>query len=118
MVDLARAERVAEAWIAGWNAHDIEAVLALYGEDAEQVSPLAARLLGGPIVRGKDALREYFRTGLRRSPDLRFELIDVFAGVSSITIVYHNHRQQRVAETLVLDDSGKIVQVLVAHRPA
>jgi hypothetical protein len=119
MMDPDQTQAIANAWITAWNTHDVEAVLSLYRDDAEQTSPLVVQLLGRPdgTVRGKDELRAYFSEGLRRSPELHFELIDVFAGVSSITVTYRNHRKQVVAETMVIDEQGMLARVLVSHRP-
>lgn len=120
MIEFTRARSIADAWIAAWNAGDIETLLSLYRDDAEHTSPLVVRWLNRPngTVRTKNELRGYFSEGLRRSPDLNFELIEVFAGVSSITIIYGNHRKQVVAETLVFDEQGKIGRVFVNHRPS
>jgi hypothetical protein len=48
-MDRSTAHTFVTAWLRGWNDHDLEA-----------------------------ALREYWREGLRRIPDLRFELVDVY----------------------------------------
>src|SRR5687767_383183 len=64
----------ARRWIAAWNARDLEAVLAMFADDAVFTSPLARRLQpdSGGIVHGKQALREYWQTALEQAPDLRF----------------------------------------------
>lgn len=42
--------------------------------DCVFTSPLAARLTGDAVVRGKAGLRDYWRLGLEQHPSLRFEL--------------------------------------------
>ena len=39
-------------------------------------------------LRGKAAVRAYWQTALQQHPDLHFELVDVFVGVSSMVILY------------------------------
>src|SRR6476661_1669200 len=83
------AVRAAE-WIAAWNAHDLERILAHYAENVQFTSPFAIRLMdvsSGTIV-GKAALREYFVAGLKAYPELRFQLRHVCAGVNSFCVVY------------------------------
>lgn len=62
-------------WVAAWNRADAEWVLARFADDAEFVSPLAARVTGQPDIHGKLALRDYWQRALRaRSAPPKFEL--------------------------------------------
>lgn len=45
------AMKLANEWVAAWNAHDLERILAHYEEFVELTSPAAARLLGRPEVK-------------------------------------------------------------------
>ena len=51
-----------EDWLAAWNGHDIDAVLAHFHDDVVFTSPIAARVVpeSGGMVRGKAALRAYW----------------------------------------------------------
>jgi ketosteroid isomerase-like protein len=40
--------KLANHWIAAWNAHDLDLILSHYEEAVELTSPVAARLLGTP----------------------------------------------------------------------
>ncbi|HVB40897.1 MAG TPA: nuclear transport factor 2 family protein [Terriglobales bacterium] len=113
-IDAARG--FAESWIAAWNAHDLEAILAHYDDAASSSSRVAARLLGNPEVNGKAALRAYFQRGLEAHPDLAFQLNDVLVGVASIVICFttSGHRN---AEVLEMSAAGKITRVW-AHQSA
>ncbi|MCW2512957.1 MAG: hypothetical protein JWR11_1999, partial [Mycobacterium sp.] len=75
-------------WVEAWNAHDVEAVLAHFHDDVVFSSPVAARVLPQTrgVVRGKDALREYWMTALDLLPDLHFEVIGVYRGESLLVI--------------------------------
>jgi hypothetical protein len=93
----------AQSWLDAWNSHDIDAVLAHFSDDATFSSPVARELLGESheVLRGKAAIRGYWEEGLRRIPDLRFELIDVYAGIDVIVINFRNQRGSLVCEVLL-----------------
>jgi hypothetical protein len=94
-----------DGWLRAWNAHDLDAVLHHFADDVVFSSPVAGRLLEGSdgVVRGKAALRAYWTEGLRRIPDLRFELVGVYTGVDTIVINYRNQRGGLVNEVLTFD---------------
>jgi steroid delta-isomerase-like uncharacterized protein len=111
-----KARAFAEAWIAAWNAHDLEAILAHYAEEVELTSPVAAQLLGvadGRVV-GLARLRTYFARGLEAFPELRFELVNVLAGAGSVVLYYKNQRGTQSAEYMEIAANGKVMRV-VAH---
>lgn len=114
------AHAFAKEWVDAWNAHDLERVLAHYADEVELVSPRAAQVVpeSGGVIRGKVALRAYWTKAMAGAPDLRFELDDVFTSVSGATILYRNHRGQRVAETLLWNAGGRVVRTVIAHAPA
>src|SRR5271154_2039011 len=92
-MDAAFANDFAAQWLDGWNAHDLEAILAHFADDVVFTSPLALRIVGGShgVLRGKEALRAYWREGLRRNAELHFEIADLYLGVDTIVIHYRNH---------------------------
>src|SRR5260370_39624940 len=66
------ARNLADVWVAGWNAHDLDLIITHYEDTVELTSPVAAQLLGtsdGKVV-GKASFKAYFRRGLRASPAL------------------------------------------------
>ncbi|WP_340314448.1 nuclear transport factor 2 family protein [Rhizorhabdus argentea] len=95
----------AAQWCAGWNAHDLDRVLAHFHEDVVFTSPVAASLLPetAGVLRGKAALRSYWAEGLRRIPDLHFTVEAVFAGINTLVIQYLNQKGVTVSEVLVFD---------------
>jgi len=99
------------AWAAAWNSHDVEAVLSRFHDDVVFTSPTAARVVpaSGGVVRGKQALREYWTEGLRQLPDLHFTVERVYAGVSVLVITYRNRGGSPVDEVLVFSD-GLVVE--------
>lgn len=117
MISREKAIDEAQAWIAAWNRHDLDAVMAHYAEALEFVSPLVVHRLGRPdgTIRAKAELRQYFAASLGPGSELRFELDDVLVGVGSYTVLYRNHRVQKVAETVFPDAAGLIARAYVHH---
>lgn len=105
--------KLAQHWIDAWNSHDLESILSHYDDHIILASPVALKLLNGDgTVRGKAALREYFKQGLQAYPDLRFDLIDTLWGIETIVIYYVNNvRGTKTAEVLLLNAAGKIQRV-------
>lgn len=112
LIDRNWARDFAREWIEAWNSHDIDRILSHYANDFEMSSPLIVERVGLPagVLRGRDAVREYWLPGLSMEPPLKFELIDVFAGISEITIYYRNIGRRLVIETLFFDDAGKVTR--------
>jgi predicted ester cyclase len=108
--------KLAEHWVAAWNAHDLESIMSHYDDAVELTSPVAARLLGTPDgkVVGKASLRAYFQRGLEAFPDLKFRLEEVLWGLHSVVLYYTNQTGTRVAELMELSAEGKVARV-VAH---
>ena len=101
----------AQHWLSAWNRHDLEALLEHFTDDVVFTSPVAAQLLPGSdgVIKGKDALRAYWTEGLRRIPDLRFEVVDVYAGIDVLVINYRNQKGGLVNEVLRFAD-GLVIE--------
>jgi len=109
--------KLANEWVAAWNAHDLDAILTHYEEAVELTSPAAAQLLGradGKVV-GKANLRAYFKRGLEAYPELRFELEDVLSGLNSVVLYYKNQKGTRTAEFMEVSAGGKVVRVVANY---
>jgi hypothetical protein len=104
-------EKFADQWVRAWNVHDVEAVLAHFHDDVVFTSPVAARVVSDSagVVNGKESLRQYWTAALRTLPDLHFELIGVYRGVSTLVINYRNHRGELANEVLTFE--GSLVRV-------
>jgi ketosteroid isomerase-like protein len=104
-MDRAEATRFAKRWERDWNAHDLDGLLTHFSDEVVFTSPVAARLMPDcdGVIRGKDALRDYWAEGLRLLPELRFEVEAVYAGVETIVINYRNQTGNRVCEVLTFD---------------
>ncbi len=109
--------KFANHWVEAWNSHDLEEIMSHYASDVVLVSPVAAKILNDPsgVVRGKDALRTYFKRGLEAYPDLKFELVDVMWGLSSVVLYYVNQKSTKTGKFMEIDASGKVVRVVANY---
>jgi predicted ester cyclase len=109
--------KLAQHWIAAWNAHDLDLIMTHYEDAIELTSPIVAQLLGTPAgkVIGKTNLKAYFQRGLEAYPDLHFRLEDVFLGVSSVVLLYTNQKGRHTAEFMELSAAGKVVRVVANY---
>lgn len=111
---------VAERWFAAFNAHDLEALLALYTDDAEHFSPKLAmrRPETRGLVRGKEALRSWWQDAFERLPTLQYEVRTLTANDERVFMEYIRHVADepdlRVGEVLEVRD-GRIVASRVYH---
>ena len=106
------ADAYAEEWVRAWNAHDVDRVLAHFTDDVVFTSPVAARVVpgSGGVVRGKSALRDYWTAALAQFPELKFELLGVYRGESTLVINYRNHRDDLVNEVLTFGADGLVCE--------
>jgi ketosteroid isomerase-like protein len=116
MLDGRQAQEFAEEWYAAWNSRELERILAHYAPDVVFSSPFVTALLGREdgTVRGLAELRAYFGPALERYPDLHFEPLSLFVGVDSVVLHYRSVGGRIAAETMQLDEQGRVIRVL-AH---
>ncbi|SHM23310.1 nuclear transport factor 2 family protein [Bradyrhizobium lablabi] len=104
-------------WIAAWNSHDLERVLALYADDFEMTSDKIPALGfdASGTLRGKENVRAYWSKALSMIPNLHFELIDTYVSPDSVVVFYQNERGKKICEYLRLDAEGNIRQGSANH---
>lgn len=111
---------IAERWFAAFNAHDLEALLALYTDGARHYSPKlkARRPESGGLVHGKGALRDWWRDAFERLPTLHYELLKLTADDDQVFMEYVRHvageEDLRVGEVLEVRN-GLIIASRVYH---
>jgi 8-oxo-dGTP diphosphatase len=104
----------ARAWLDAFNARDLEALLALYADDAEHTSPkLRDRDPESEgRVRGKPALRAWWADAMQRLPGLRYQCRHLTASGGRVFMEYDRINPGdptlAVAEVLVCD--GGLIQ--------
>src|SRR3954464_14405070 len=84
---------IARAWLDAFNRHDVDALVALYADDATHTSPKIRALhpdTGGKLV-GKAALAAWWRHANRRLPGLRYEATAIVADEARAIIEYLRH---------------------------
>ena len=106
------ANAFAHEWVSAWNAHDLERILSHWADDCVFVSARVTQIMGDPsgTVRGKAALRAYWKRGLEVLPDLHFELHTIFVGFDSVVLGYRNQRGQECAEMVRLGPNGLAIE--------
>ncbi|MVN20751.1 YybH family protein [Mucilaginibacter arboris] len=112
------AEAFTAEWINAWNAHDIDRVLLKYRDDFWIETPRALEVVptSGGKVFGKEAIRDYWRTSMKRRPDLHFKLLDLLVGIDSLSIYYLNTAtNKRAVEMLCFDSNQKVTKVIVNY---
>jgi hypothetical protein len=117
MLTSENARRFAYEWIAAWNSHDLDQIMTHYADNVVLISPVAAKLLNDPsgAVKGKQAVRAYFEKGLEAYPHLKFELIEVMWGLSSVVLHYVNQKGMKSGEFMEMDSAGKVVKVVANY---
>jgi hypothetical protein len=116
MMTREEALRFAEGWAAAWNAHDLDRILAHYSDDFEMTTPFIVELAGEPsgTLKGKGQVGAYWRRALAGIPDLRFEVLDVFAGVGSVVLYYQAVLGLLGCQVFFFDCQGKVCKA-AAH---
>lgn len=119
VIDAEWARELAAEWVAAWNSHDLERILAHYTDDFEMRSPLIAERGFSPsgALRGKPAIRPYWAAGLAATPPIRFELLDAYAGADAVVIHYRSVCRRLVTEILELDAERRIVRGSACYGP-
>jgi ketosteroid isomerase-like protein len=112
--------KIAREWLRAFNARELDALLSLYADDAVHVSPKlrVRRPETEGKVRGKAALREWWRDSFERLPGLRYEEITLTADDQRVFMEYlrkaPNEADFVVAEVLDVTN-GKITGSRVYH---
>jgi hypothetical protein len=102
----------AQDWISAWNSHDLAKVLSHYSDDFEMTSPMIAKVTGNScgVLKGKNAVGNYWAKALEMVPDLHFELMMVCAGVNSITIQYRGVGGRIAVEVFSFGPDRKVIK--------
>ena len=111
---------IAHEWLRAFNARELDALLALYAEDAFHTSPKLRvkkpETLGQ--VRGKAALRAWWQDSFERLPGLRYDALTITADRERVWMEYlrkaPGEPDMTVAEVLDVK-AGKISASRVYH---
>ena len=111
---------IALAWLDCFARRDLDALLALYTDDATHTSPKirARHPETGGLLRGKAAMRAWWQDSFDRLPSMRYEPTAITADSRRVFMEYVRHVEGEpdypVAEALECEN-GKIVASRVFH---
>ena len=103
----------ADAWLAAWNARDLDAIMACYSDDVEFVAATVVRRWDRPDGRlhGKAELRKHFELGLSLAPNLVFTEEALLTRPGGYALLYRRDNGNRVLDVVELDGSGHAAHV-------
>jgi predicted ester cyclase len=107
----------ATQWIADWNAHDLDAILAHYTPDVEFHSPKVAHFTQGAQTHfgDREALRPYFARAFEIRPNLRFDIVNVVEDAAGLAIIYRTERGATAVELMDLNANGQVTKARVLY---
>jgi len=84
---------IATKWFAAFNEHHLENLLSLYDDNAQHFSPkLKIRMPETQgLIKGKQALREWWKDAFDRLPSLQYEVIKLTADEEQVFMEYIRH---------------------------
>lgn len=113
-------KNIATLWFKAFNEHNLEDLLALYDDQAQHFSPklkIREPQTHG-LIKGKDALRTWWKDCFDRLPTLRYHVKSLIAEDGKVFMEYtrevDNEENLEVGEVLEME-SGKIVFSRVYH---
>lgn len=93
-------------------------ILSHYSEDFTIETPMAIKLYpqSHGIVVGKNEVRKYWTIGLGRSPNLKFELLDLLIGVNSIGLyLFNTSSKKKSVELMSFNNENKVNKAIVTY---
>jgi ketosteroid isomerase-like protein len=111
---------IAMHWFEAFNTHDLDALLALYHDEAEHYSPKLRERQPETqgLIKGKKALRTWWQDAFDRLPSLVYEVIKLTADEEQVFMEYIRHvagePDLKVGEVLEIKN-GLIVASRVYH---
>lgn len=92
-------------------------MLAHYTDDFEMTTPMIQKVLGveSGMLKGKQAVGDYWRAALRKMPDLAFSTIDVTSGVDVVSIYYRAVMGKMAIETFFFNEEGLVYKAIATY---
>lgn len=103
--------QIANLWLAAFNAHNLENLLALYNEEATHYSPkLKLRLPEtNGLIKGKKNLRAWWKDAFDKLPSLQYNVTALTANDSCVFMEYTRQvageENMLIAEVLEIQDN-------------
>jgi hypothetical protein len=109
-------EQIVTQWLSAFNDHDLERLLDLYDDDAVHYSPklkIRQPETNG-FVKGKDALRAWWKDAFERLPELYYKVTTLTANDDRIFMEYT--RQVPGEEDMLVAEVLEIKEKIAASR--
>ena len=113
-------KQIATQWFKAFNEHHLENLLSLYDNEAQHYSPKLKNRMPetNGLIKGKQALRDWWKEAFDRLPSLQYEVIKLTADEDQVFMEYIRHvsgeEDLSVGEVLQIEN-GKIVFSRVYH---
>jgi len=113
-------KKIANQWFDAFNAHDIDALINLYDDNAEHYSPKLKLLRPetNGLISGKAALRNWWVDAFNGLPQLNYQVLQLTAEGNQVFMEYIRRTtgedDLRVGEVLSIRN-GKIIASRVYH---
>lgn len=107
----------AATWIADWNAHDVEKILAHYDEDVVFHSPKVALRTKGEktFFTSREELRPYFSFAFQIRPHLRFTLLNICQDRRGLALIYQDETGATATELMDVNEQGQVAFARVLY---
>jgi hypothetical protein len=117
MLDDATVKQLERHWEEGWNACDLETIMAPMGDDVVFTSPFVATVAGDPskrTIHGYTALRSYIADSLRQYGGIRYTLDSTYVGTDTVLLAYlfrlPDGTEMSGVDSMRVDGQGKVVE--------
>jgi hypothetical protein len=117
VLDVGTVERLQRHWEQGWNAYDLETIMAPMADHVVFSSPFVARMTGDPArttIEGVDALRSYIADSLRRVRGISYVLDGTFVGTETVILAYGiglpDGTRRSGADSMRVDADNQVVE--------
>ncbi len=121
MIDADFTARFGTDWIAAWNRHDLDALLARCADDVEWASPLLPRLARAPsgVLRGKSAIgacwaRLLTAPALTLAPRLHCTALLSLGGQDSLVLL-SCAGPRTIAQSFAFRADGRVARLVTHH---
>lgn len=110
----------ADAWLAAWNAHDLDAIMACYADDVDFAASTVVQRWARDDgrLRGQAELRRHFGLGLELAPELAFTEESLLDSPGGYALLYRRENGNRVLDVVELDPDGKAARVRAFYEHA
>ena len=98
-------------WVEAWNGHDLDRIMSHYHPEVVFAAPTVVGRWGRPdgTLSGAAEVREHFRQGLERVPNLHFTPESVLVGPRGYCVIYVRENGNKAADVVEIDGTGLVV---------